>query len=244
MQNQVFITGYGHSGTRVISEILKHSGYHVGKNLNRVYDVRGLSSLLYRYEANPGLINDKAFMNGAEALIGANTQKTNPWALKEGVMMRALPLMHKLFPDAVFVLTVRHGMDQILRWPLWGGDEKAKNVLDSDEMEKSYFVKQMLFWGRLYRNAVRYLDENGIPEHTVKLENLCKYPGAEIRRLFLFLGVKRQNVRGLIKLVKTPPTIGGRFKKQRIKGNLYKPDMVEVLKRNDDRMLRYFGYEI
>jgi len=247
MEKQIFICGCGHSGTRVISQILEKAGYYPGRSINKVYDVRELSSSLYEFERHPELIEDKKFLGKVNKIIQSNIKKGKPWALKEGVIIRALPLIHTLYPEAKFIIMVRHGIDQILRWPSWGVGINTKIILDKKELKRPHFEKQMLFWGKVYKNAKNYLDREGVDYMLIGLEDLCKRSMLAINAMLSFIrgqtGYDLNYIGKLSELVKPPSTIGTRFKKQTVRGHLYKPSMISKLKKCDHGMLRFFGYE-
>jgi len=244
MDKQVFIGGYGHSGTRVASMILEKAGYCIGKNRNQVYDVTDFKRICYGYERKyrrlylKELIEDKGAVARFRKIVKTNVRGKKFWALKYGTFFRILPLVFQAYPEAKFVMMVRHGMDQIFRFPKWAANSKGFNVetvLDTKELGQERHRRQLLFWGRLYREAIDYLKatkkKNWI---VIRLEDLCADPPTEIDRLFSFLKIEGKKKKRCAGLVRHPPTIGTRFRKKEI---------VKKLEGYDYGMLEYFDYE-
>lgn len=256
MDSQIFIGGYGHSGTRVIAMILERAGYYLGKNKNQVWDVTDYKRVCYGFERKyrpqysdktklPFKKKDKQAITQFKRITQTNAIR-EPWALKYGTFFRALPLIFQTYPKAKFVMTVRHGMDQILRFPKWAANQKGFNVetvLSPKELAQDRHRRQLLFWGRLYREALDYLEsinpkwpKKGARKNwmLIRLEDLCSSPDEEIGRLFKFLNISGSRKR-CVELVKHPKTIGERFRKK---------GFVDRLEGHDYGMLEFFDYEV
>ena len=113
MLKQIFIVGWGGSGTRVVSHILKEVGYNIGKDLNIANDYMPILNNKY----DPTSINEK-----------------EPWAIKHGQIMCMIPEFRKVWPKAKFILVRRNPIDNILNLFDWEKTFGKQYVKSKDKL--------------------------------------------------------------------------------------------------------------
>ena len=189
---KVFIVGWGGSGTRVISQILKRAGYNIGKQINQEYDY--LPILVNINDAIGKKTINSQFKKQIKAL-------KEPFAIKHGQMMMCIEQIKKEHPDSFFILVVRHGVDNVLKDFRWE-ESYGKHFIDNID---SYVPLEgrMMLWVKVHELALKHSD------YTIRLEDIVDRPEKEIGKLFKALNFKGDPQK-YCDIVKRPGSIGRR----------------------------------
>lgn len=210
-----FVTGFAHSGTRVVQRLLYHAGVHVGdiSTMNETYDD---SWTLSDWNANATeILNEEEFKQHFEQF----RQESDNWSLKNCEIMLPpnLELLHKTFKDYTMVIVMRHPIDNILielNWP-----EVYPHI--TKDFQGDFWEKRMKFYIYLHNYFFNFFkDRKNV--YVVILENLIENPREEIEKLFSFLGQELPDY-DLISLVERPLSIGKRDKHYIHGGHVYCP---------------------
>lgn len=210
-----FVTGFPHSGTRVVQRLLYHAGVHVGDvtKLTQTYDehytltdwnVNSIDGL----DVNKLIEDFELFRQGADN-----------WSLKNCEIMLPpnLELLDKICLDYTMILTMRHPVDNILidlSWP------EVYPHLTMD-FSGDLWEKRMKFYVFLHQYFFDFFaGKDNV--HIVVLENLINNPNEEIQKLFLFLNENLPDY-DLTKLVEKPLSIGKRNRHYVRCGDIYCP---------------------
>ncbi len=234
---EIFVGGYGGSGTRIIQELLLQMGYYVGSGTPRDF-YHGKVNVALDYLPLLKLINESFYKNNSneiKELIINEVQQRNRWSIKHGQLMFMIPKIKELFPDSKFILMVRHGIDNILGYnhsDLYGKfiDPNVLNIDDDNERE-------MTFWNNVYDKAIKsgkeyYKDDFLI----VRLEDLCNHTINSLTTILDFLEEEVYDINKISKIIKKPESIGRRF------SDLSKEELFR-LKKIGSKMLNYFNYD-
>lgn len=224
MLEQIFIVGYGGSGTRVISQILERVGYHTGqfKNINDAYDFMPLLPLvedyIFKNKGNDDWIRD----------VVKRDSRGKPWAYKHGQLMMMLPYMKKLFPEAKIIMIVRHGLDNILNHFEWHKTYEKKYI-KLPELEAKAKT-----WAYIHEKALPDVD------YIIRLEDLCENPEIEVYKLLKFVGSPVAPA-VCCDIVKKPESIG--LRNRFVDWIEYSPGKKDELYPMIKDTLNKFGYE-
>jgi len=109
------------------------------------------------------------------------------WADKTPAYVDHLDFIRRLFPEAVFVLLVRHGLDQAHSFTRGGSfrrPELAGDCRDGEDLR----LGAVRHWRRQVEKLLDF--ERRFPERCFRLryEDLCARPEATLRPMFRFLG--------------------------------------------------------
>jgi hypothetical protein len=148
-KKKIFIGGWSHTGSRLLVRILKKKGYKAPK-CNEYEDYLGdrfrrLYKEYYRTGNMDKIIN----------CIRRDTNNLDCWVIKHGHLITMINRLKKEFPDAIFIATVRHPLDSLIK-----PDHNYKLIKD-----EITFQKKVDF----YLNWYKYLDKC---DYMVKLEDL------------------------------------------------------------------------
>lgn len=185
----VFLVGFPRSGTTLLDQVLNaHPDIHVLEEkplLNAALDVLGgmpgddLDTLANLDEAQRQELRDAYFSAREEFLTGHET----------GLIVDKLPLnaaraafIHRLFPDAGFILALRHPADVCLSCLMqeFGFNEAMATLFDGDEIVSMYRLVMDLF--------ERSRELLPLRVHAVRYEDLVADLETEAGRLLDFLG--------------------------------------------------------
>lgn len=206
---KIFIGGYGGSGTRVISIILERAGYNVGTNINNSYD----------YMPVLGQINECWYEDKCNFTINEKT----PFAIKHGQLMFVILELKKFHPRSKFILVVRNGLDNILKYQFKWEDTYCKDfVFGNTTLER-----KMMSWSESYKLSVNNSD------YIIRLEDLCYNTIDTIKKLFTYLHIDK-DPNDFKSLVHIPESIGRREQ-------LSEHDRRKLYMTGKD-MMDYFGY--
>lgn len=173
---QIFVGGYATSGSRVPSMILERAGYYIGKNGGITYDVGGNEFALVFGD----WIRDKSQANedALKAILDDQIEGRDDWILKHGHLMLIFPKLKIWYPSSKFILTVRHPLDQMLRWK--GFPYTCSELSLPCEENDRYPLEEYAF---LHNEALRNTDL------IWRLEEVCFDPVYAISKLLMFVGI-------------------------------------------------------
>lgn len=111
---KIFVGGYATSGSRVPMMILERAGYYVGTDGGMSYDFGQMEfvAAFSQWILDKTESNKQAFKDVLDKHSGGR----DSWALKHGHLMLIVPQLKIWYPSCKFILTVRHPLDQIIRW--------------------------------------------------------------------------------------------------------------------------------
>ena len=128
-----------------------------------------------------------------KAMLWATTLGKKKWSLKHGQFMLIVPDLKKWYPNAKFILTVRHPVDNLLRTTSF-----EKFIPSYSEIDK-----RLQRYSLITRSALLHTD------HVVRLEDLCYKPEAAISKLFNMLNIE-DDPKKYLDIIKTPDSLGCR----------------------------------
>ncbi|MEK6828656.1 MAG: sulfotransferase [Nanoarchaeota archaeon] len=233
MIKKIFIGGHYSSGSRVIQYLLEQTHNIYNTNIQKDYEL-GFSD------------RDNTFVE--KYLRKENPEWEGeiepPFSIKNPDLMLAIPQIRKLFPQAKFILVVRHGIDQVLceNRCMIGRFEKFFRM-----KQKGYFEREMEFWNKAYKKAIK-----DRPDMIVRLEDLVYNTKKTVEILRAFLKISYPNT----SMIKKPASMGsykdfGVLDKRYASsgcmippGLEYNQNVKEKLYKIGEDMMRYFNYAI
>jgi hypothetical protein len=170
-KRQIFIGGWGHTGSRLIVRILAKKGYDIfPEECNETNDYLGTDFLpLFKdiYDGkDPGILLD---------MIEKTTRNSDRWVIKHGHLIMMIPYLKKRFPDSIFIVTIRHPIDSLIHpdpnYQYIGGLETNPP-----------FEKKFEFYKNWYEGGLKLCD------YVIKLEDLVLDKHNTTQKLLAFLG--------------------------------------------------------
>jgi hypothetical protein len=181
----VFLIGFPRSGTTLLDTFLL--GHPAVQVVEERSTLRGVDALFSRYETLPNLGStaiDRLRARYFEDLAGFAPPCPGGVVIdKFPLYMHRVPLIHRLFPEARFILALRHPLDVVLSCFITNFklNPAMANFLD---LEKA---------ARLYDLSFDYLERCRallpLNVHVVRYEALVADQEAELRPLLDFLGL-------------------------------------------------------
>ena len=194
MKNQIFIGGWANTGSRLVVKILKQKGYNSLQRLcNDTEDYLGYEFrlLFQRYYEN----NDSKLLTR----INNDAKDLDSFVIKHGHLIMMIPELKKLFPNSIFIVTIRHPIDSLLKT-----DENYKCIGGYPTNNPAISDKLNLY-KRWYQEGLKQCD------YIVKLEDLLFNTEETTKNLLNFL--ECDNSFEDIKHIIGPPSLSvGRWK--------------------------------
>jgi len=208
-KKQIFVAGWGGSGSRVPQMILEKAGYFVGRDdyLNQEYDLCGKpvdESITNITKSTPKKLecircfDEYFFKNNPEAykdFLDEVLDGRDSWSLKVFHFMFFIPLLKKWYPDSKFIYTLRNPIDNMLnKYDIhhkYGG--LPLNAPIENKVKYHLYVTKMV------------LEDT---DFIVKLEDLCFNTNETITDLLAFANVENNNIEEYAKLIQIPKSIG------------------------------------
>lgn len=218
----VFIGGVGGSGTRVVTEILKRSGFFMGDNLNASNDYLdfsrlgvGLRQLMQRYGVKTNTeINNYIFEKLDEitelmqAGLSTSGGKYVGWGWKTPPNFMILEELLEYYGNIKYIHVIRDGLDMayssnLNQMKLWGFyfDIDLKNAL-TPQTALRYWLAANNYAIELGRSLLQdrfYL---------ISFEQLCFEKEKVVRDLLKFIEVESFDISDLSGLISPPETVG------------------------------------
>lgn len=184
-----FLVGFPRSGTTLLDTFLMgHQGVAV---LEEEPTLRGVDPVLPAFETLPKAGRDEAKAS-REAYFETVRRLADPSSGKlivdkNPLLMNALPIIKRLFPDARIILALRHPCDVLTSC-------FATNFKLNDAMSNFLKLKTA---AELYDLSFRFLERSQellpLPMHIVRYEDLIEDQERELRGVVDFLGLKWEN---------------------------------------------------
>lgn len=183
-QSPVFLVGFPRSGTTLLDTMLM--GHPEIEVLEEEPTLSGSGALFKDYPTLP--VADRQAIANARNLYFEEVAKHTPMAPgklivdKNPLSMVALPLIHRLFPDAKVILAVRHPCDVVLS--CFTTNFRLNDAMSSFlRLDTSAELYDLSF--RSFELAMELLP---IATHTIAYENVVSDRESELKSLFGFLG--------------------------------------------------------
>ena len=197
MRKKIFMGGMGGSGSRVVQRILRDGGgYYLGEYLNGFEDFMGYDqSFVGRF--NEGFFNNN--WDRLHELIDVCVKGKDFWSLKHGHLMFIVPMLKEWYPDAHYLHTVRHPIDNQLNeydtHISYGYRDRGREYSLQDKMD---------FYDKHNNIALDHAD------YYVRLEDVCFKKEETINNLLTWAGVplEEQNMPKARCNINVPNTIG------------------------------------
>lgn len=218
----VFIGGVGGSGTRVVTELLKRTGFFMGDNLNSSNDYLdfsrlgfGLRQLMQQYGVKTNAeINEYVFekLNEINELMQAGILAAGGdfvgWGWKTPPNFMILEELLKYYGNIKYIHVIRDGLDmayssnlnQMKLWGFYFGIDSETAL--TPQLALKYWIaanKYAIELGRSLLQERFYL---------ISFEQLCFEKELVVRNLLKFVGVEISDVSELSDLISPPKTIG------------------------------------
>jgi len=243
-KQQVFVGGYCGSGTRVIQWILKEAGYFTGDLVGVQEDYIPLAAVRANLILDKQInfhISHKEYLTKTFASWYGRHKK---WSIKHGFLMLSVPVLKRVFPKCKIVIMVRHGVDNILNEHRMDEDiceYFAPEILEREDL----LERRMLFWVKCHERLLEFKEKWPDDILIIKLENLADDRAGTTKKLFDFLGIKKDPDK-CSKMVRKPSSIGRREKECLIStlNYPYFPDDKERLYKLGEKTLKKFNYKV
>jgi len=240
MKQQIFIGGHYSSGSRVPQLLLEQTHDIACNNIHRDYEP-GFSEKDNTWVERILRGEQPPFPDTADSVITKPDVEypkmfKEPFSLKNPDFMLAIPYIKKLFPKSVFILVVRHGVDQVL----------CENRTMTHRFAKYFGLKakfdlnrEMQFWNLAYKKAYKHAD------YILRLEDLVLDTKKTVSKLVKFLDIPYPDT----SMIKKPDSMGRRFKKCSVFGyddgvkHNYTPALKGDLVTIGKEMLTNFNYD-
>lgn len=145
---QIFVGGYGGTGSRVFQDILAKAGYYQGYH-NEYYDWLMEHGPYVPYIATAAY-HDNNIAELTE-LIDETVASHSSWSLKHGHLMFLFGQLKLMYPESVCVLTVRHPLDTVTNGYMMHASH-GKLPLDAPVGDR------LDFYGAAHDVALKYTD--------------------------------------------------------------------------------------
>ena len=212
------IGAVGGSGTRVFSRIARHAGVFMGEQVDAQEDSVPLSRFYgdhaSEYLAADGRLDPRRADDLARRLherVGEHLDglaaPDRPWGAKNPRSMLMLAFWHEHFEQMRFLHVVRSGLDMAYSATDNQIRRHGEAVLGAG-MSLPAPERAMLWWSRVNAVAADYGEAELGPAYLrVRLEDLCERPHETVRRLFEFIGSRRDTAEAVGEVV-TPASLG------------------------------------
>ena len=257
----IIIGGVGGSGTRIIAEIIKKTGYFIGDELNVANDnltiakefpnfrdsIQKKGSLFIRTKRKfwnlrkkGSIFTDKIIYRSLDHFEQRmseyyNSQKESfiGWGWKIPGSFFILEHLAKQFPKMKYIHTIRNGLDMSF--------SSNQNQLNNwgkyygvDPATKPLQKASLEYWYNANTKAISQAEELFKDRFLlIYFEELCLNPKKEIKKIIQFLKIDNVEISNLVKLVKIQPTTGR-----------YKNNDLSIFDESDLNKVREFDYKI
>jgi len=229
--NPIFIAATGGSGTRVLVQILQKCNVFMGHEdggLNVSLDAISIQSFLHSwlllFIMNGGLrypkkkpfteLQNLRMIRELEYSISTHTEHmpaNGPprWGFKNPRAMFLIPLLHRIYPDVLFIHMVRDGKDMAYSTNQGQTGIVGPVMLTRQENMLPIPSRCAVLWSRANKLVANY-GETHMPGqyYRLRFEDLCYDPEGEIGSMLEFLKIESAGVSELAELVQPPDTIG------------------------------------
>ena len=216
----VVIGGSGGSGTRVIAELLRVSGFYMGQRLNVPNDALDFVAFYdrwvnaYNFGRSSMSAQEKVAMHHdfqcafMQFKAGRECFGTQDWGWKNPRSMLVLPFLTEVFPSMRFIHLVRDGRDMVYSGNQNQFKKHAVAISSEAANELSECGAFMRFWADSNLLVAKYGDRV-MGEHymRIRFEDLCLNRERTLVRLGSFLG-KTLDYGVCSALIKTPESLG------------------------------------
>lgn len=237
-----FVGGYQGAGTRAVQFLMEEADVFIGDLVDKARDyipLSGYKQQLLQDNPTPGFTHREAL----EILFGSWWPKDD-FSIKLGATALAIPQLKEAFPEAKFIVVVRHGVDNIIKRNMEEreGAMVAPSIFEIDDL----FERRMAFWTAFHLKALEAADES---VYFIKLEDLCAKPEEETKKLFEWANIDADAAE-CSKVIKTPDSIGRRKENHFVYNPLgedlsYFPHYYrERLYKIGEEVLEHFDYEV
>ncbi len=216
--NCIAIGGVGGSGTRLVAELCKQLGFHLGSNLNisndnnNYPDLRGMlvNSCCDAQEQNQKFAQAiNVFIEDIKSETLNRTEYIG-WGWKVPGTFFNLKHFNKLIPSMKYIHVVRNGLDMAFS----SNQNQLKNwgpLLGINYQEKRIHKDSLDYWLEANNLAIE-TGLNLMKErfHVLEFDNLCNNPKDEFLLLLEFLNINtitETDLKKLINMIKIPKSI-------------------------------------
>jgi hypothetical protein len=224
LASPIIVGGLGGSGTRVIAQILERLGYFMGGDLNYAHDNM---QLLQRFpimrkatqgvgpvttQARPSTIVLEQLGEFADAMKNSYSELKAPragWGFKVPGTHLYLASLAEVFPRALYVHVVRHGIDMVFS----SNQSQVQNWGHHYGIDLGSLVPEkasLAFWIAANRHAVAESRRLGLRFHLLNFDKLCLQPDETIAEFLEFLRRPQEEARSLLPLIRIPESLGRR----------------------------------
>tara|TARA_Y100000310_G_C20584824_1_gene764843 strand:+ start:341 stop:1102 length:762 start_codon:yes stop_codon:yes gene_type:complete len=213
---KTFVVGYPGSGTRVIQQIARRAGIHLGRHLNGALDLTTIAHLPFEF-ARKGA-TDKDPCSKLKAIVELETRASeDTWCVKAGHFLIFTPGLRLAWPELKIILVVRHGLDNILNH--FAVEVNRIETLPPHHRNYSKdMFSRLKMRARMWNTWHQTFIDNETPHWDktmiVRLEDLVGSTKDEIVRILNFLEVT-DSPEEYLNIVKHPKTMGRRFQEQK-----------------------------
>ena len=238
-----FVGGYAGAGTRVLQMMFDRAGIWVGpkEHLRESYDTHH-TQLEFCRAAN-------SFRDGVEHSSDTFQENfdrfrlsSHNWSVKNGESMWAIPFLHKMFPEATYILVVRNGLDNILNHIPFA--ELYLEWFFPCNKHRPFWDRRMLFWNGINKLALKEGERcYGDKFLVVRLEDMIWHPEEEGKRIFDHVGFEFD--KSYVDFIESQASVGRHRKPctERKFGQTYEPAKhLESVRGLGKEMLTRFGY--
>lgn len=244
----IIIGATGGSGTRVVAEVLKSAGVHMGHDLNRANDTRSTREfrkswarryLAADYGRRLSLAElDAMHQSLRDALDLQQSGASNhhiAWGWKNPPNVLLLQCYFEWLPECRFVHLIRDGRDMAFSDNRGQLNKFGDCILTQGERQLPEWQQKLLFWARTNLRATEVGETAGAERYCLlRFEDLTDDPLDTLTRLASFTGLPDSLAQTGQNLVRTPASIGRWREHADALGAFESPEVSKALSR--------FGY--
>jgi hypothetical protein len=237
----IVIGGVGGSGTRIVAEFLKTTGYFIGHELNNSNDNLELSrhfeTIRERIKINPMNVDQiDDILNSLEQHMYDDfikqTKFRNGWGWKVPANYFILPQIKHYFKSFKYIHVIRHGLDMIF-------SENQNQLIKFGSFYNVNYSKlpdpiaSFNYWFQANNKALNIAHELNVDILIINFDKMCADPETTVNEFTKFMGIPENYNDILISKIIPPETI-----------NRYKSHNLDFITDNDIYKLRQLGFEL
>lgn len=249
MKHPLIIGAIGGSGTRVITRIIRHTGFFMGTNLNVSEDAmefvdfydRWINRFLCVKEVSLTVV-DTAQMEGEFLDCVARHRALIPiehmnWGWKEPRSIYLLPFVHRLFPRMKFIHLIRDGRDMAFSSNQNQLKKHGEAVLDSKYASYPQPIQTAVLWSKINLMASDYGEKNMRDRYLrIRFEDLCRDAKTTTQMIYNFLDLGKKDDIDTVLMEVNPPGSIGRWR------DCHDPELTLSIQMHAKEALVRFGY--
>ena len=188
--NQIFIGGFGGTGSRVVAEIFEGFGYYIGRDIGGNSLDFGKGAFVQKFDE---FWRTKDFNSFSRYVNGLLKDNISHFAIKHGHLMFVDKELRELYPNCKTVYVMRHPIDSAAgeSKEVYNPHVKYGGLTDTIDNKINYYIEQSI---KAYEEA----------DLVIKYEDLCSDTENQLKIIREFTGKHNMDLPSIdIRLSKT-----------------------------------------